>query len=120
MTATIMIHDAMKPFARKLATDDGRDCSSLNFPMSAGGYVAIFMPIDVAQRIVAAWGDVSPSRFSLLAFVVDVRDYKPEVISGRSRDPQDDVPDLIEADTFYAFQADAEALIPKSKKEKAA
>ena len=55
MTATIMIHDATSPTAHHLATDDGRDASSLHFPIIGGGYVAIFMPFDVAQAMVAAW-----------------------------------------------------------------
>lgn len=49
----------------------------------------------------------------LLAFVEEVRDLRPKVISGRRRDPQDDQDDMIAADVLWDLQKDAEALIGK-------
>ena len=43
----------------------------------------------------------------LTVFIEELRDYKPEIHSGRMSDPQDDVPDVIEADVFLTFQEDA-------------
>ena len=120
MTATIMIHNATSPTAHQIATDDGRDASSLHFPIIGGGYVAVFMPFDVAQAMVAAWYAPPPGYDALLAFVEEVRDYRPDMISGRAHDPQDEVPDMIEANTFYAFQEDAAKLAPKPKEKDAA
>ena len=117
MTATIMVHNSASPYAVDLTSSDGRDASSLQFPIIGGGYVAIFMPFDVAQAMVAAWYAPPPGYDALLAFVEEVRDYRPDVISGRAHDPQDEAPDMIEADTFYAFQEDAAKLAPKAKKE---
>lgn len=57
-----------------------------------------------------------PSYDALIAFVEELRDHRPEVISGRRRDPQDDTPDMMPVDEFEAFQADAETLIGKRKK----
>lgn len=115
MTATIMIHDATRPYAQEIVGADGRESSSLQFAIIGGGYVAIFMPFDVAQAMVAAWYAPPPGYDALLAFVEEVRDYRPDVISRRAHDPQDEVPDMIEADTFYAFQEDAAKLAPKAK-----
>ena len=47
----------------------------------------------------------------LKGFAEEVRDYKPEIHSGRMSDPQDDVPDVIEADVFLTFQEDATAAL---------
>ena len=47
----------------------------------------------------------------LTAFIEELRDYKPEIHSGRMADPQDDVPDVIEADVFLTFQEDAKAAL---------
>lgn len=49
----------------------------------------------------------------LTAFIEELRDYKPEIHSGRMADPQDDVPDVIEAETFLLFQEDATDLLNK-------
>ena len=49
----------------------------------------------------------------LTAFIEELRDYKPEIHSGRMADPQDDVPDVIEAETFLLFQEDATTLLNK-------
>lgn len=49
----------------------------------------------------------------LTAFIEELRDYKPEIHSGRQQDPQDDVPDIMEADVFLAFQDDAIAALNK-------
>ena len=47
----------------------------------------------------------------LTSFIEEVRDFKPEIHSGRMADPQDDVPDVIEADVFLTFQEDAKAAL---------
>ena len=128
MTATIMIHGATAPFAQSLTGEGGIDCSSLHFPMADGGYVAVFMPHEVAQRMADAWNDYPPDMFDLLAanqalvtenarlvgFIEEVRDYKATVISGRhngNRDPQDDLDDMMPLDEFVAFQDDAAMLM---------
>ena len=49
----------------------------------------------------------------LRGFIEELRDYKPEIHSGRMADPQDDVPDMMEAETFLLFQEDATALLNK-------
>lgn len=49
----------------------------------------------------------------MTAFIEELRDYKPEIHSGRQHDPQDDVPDVIEAETFLLFQEDATTLLNK-------
>ena len=49
----------------------------------------------------------------MTAFIEELRDYKPEIHSGRMADPQDDVPDVIEAETFLLFQEDATTLLNK-------
>ena len=57
---------------------------------------------------------------TLTGFVEEVRDHKPEVISGRARDPQDDVDDMMPVGEFYAFQTDAEAIVGRKVKKVAA
>ncbi len=54
---------------------------------------------------------------ALEAFAEDVRDFTPEVISGRRHDPQNDVPDTMPVDEFYAFQAEAEAIVGAKRKK---
>jgi hypothetical protein len=49
----------------------------------------------------------------LRGFIEELRDYKVEIYSGRQHDPQDDVPDMMEAETFLLFQDDATALLNK-------
>mgnify|MGYP000229537861 CR=1 FL=1 len=51
----------------------------------------------------------------LTAFIEELRDYKPEIHSGRMSDPQDDVPDVMEAEVFITFQEDAIAALGESK-----
>ena len=56
---------------------------------------------------------------ALTAFVEDVRDDDPNIITGRhngNRDPQDEMPDLMEADSFRWHQDEAARLIPKPLK----
>ena len=49
----------------------------------------------------------------MTAFIEELRDYKPEIHSGRQQDPQDDAPDVMEADVFLSFQDDAIAALNK-------
>lgn len=58
----------------------------------------------------------APTYAALLAFVEEVRDCRPDVISGRRRDPQDDAPDMIDAEVLWTLQADATALVGKAVK----
>jgi len=44
-------------------------------------------------------------------FLEELRDFKPDVISGRAPDPQDDVDDLTPFYIFEAFQSDAADLL---------
>ena len=44
-------------------------------------------------------------------FIEELRDFKPEIHSGRQQDPQDDVPDVMEVETFVLFQEDAAELM---------
>lgn len=53
---------------------------------------------------------------ALLGFAEEVRDLRPDVVSGRATDPQDDVDDMISADVLRTLQADATALIGKKVK----
>ncbi len=53
---------------------------------------------------------------ALEAFVEEVRDLKPEVFTSRSRDPQDDTPDMIEHGYLVDLQYEAERLIGKNVK----
>jgi hypothetical protein len=113
MSMTVMVHAAGSPVA-KMANEA---TTWLHVPTECGGYVAIFMPYHVAEAMVAAFNGASVCNLdALIGFVEDVRDHKPEVISGRRRDPQDDTDDLMPLDEFEAFQADAEALVGKKRK----
>lgn len=56
-----------------------------------------------------------PRLDALIGFIEELRDHRPEVISGRRRDPQNDQDDLMPLGEFEAFQADAETLIGKRK-----
>ena len=53
---------------------------------------------------------------ALTGFVEAVRDHRPDVISGRAYDPQDDVDDMMWIGDFYAFQTDAEAIVGRKVK----
>ena len=75
----------------------------------------------------AAWIDALPTQGGnmsaptyeqLAALVVELRDHKATVISGRRRNPEDDVDDLMPWAEFEAFQDDAARLIPKLPKAK--
>jgi hypothetical protein len=113
MSTTVMMHAAGSPVA-KMANEA---TTWLHFPTECGGYVAIFMPMHVAEAMVAAFNEASvPGYDALIGFVEEVRDHKPEVISGRRRDPQDDTDDLMPLPEFEAFQADAEKLVGKKRK----
>jgi hypothetical protein len=113
MSMTVMVQAAGSPVA-KMANEA---TTWLHFPTECGGYVAIFMPMHVAEAMVAAFNGASVCNLdALIGFVEEVRDHKPEVISGRRRDPQDDTDDLMPLDEFEAFQADAEALVGKKRK----
>jgi hypothetical protein len=113
MSMTVMVHAANSPVA-KMANEA---TTWLHFPTECGGYVAIFMPMHVAEAMVAAFNGASvPGYDALLGFVEEVRDHKPEVISRRRRDPQDDTDDLMPLPEFKAFQADAESLVGKKQK----
>ena len=111
-----MVHTAAAPVAKMADTTT----SWLHFPTECGGYVAIFMPYHVAEAMVAAFNGASVCNLdALIGFVEELRDHKPEVISGRhngNRDPQDDTDDLMPLNEFEAFQADAEALVGKKRK----
>jgi len=108
-----MVHTDAAPVAKMADTTT----SWLHFPTECGGYVAIFMPSHVAEAMVAAFNEASvPGYDALFGFTEEVRDHKPEVISGRRRDPQDDTDDLMPLPEFEAFQADAEALVGKKRK----
>lgn len=61
----------------------------------------------------AAYTEQAAEIERLTAFIEELRDYKPEIHSGRQHDPQDDVPDVIEAETFLLFQEDATTLLNK-------
>lgn len=50
---------------------------------------------------------------ALEAFIEEVATAKPEIISGRAHNPEDDLPDYMEADWFLDFQADARKLMEK-------
>jgi hypothetical protein len=113
MSATVMVHAAFSPVA-KMANEA---TTWLHFPTECGGYVAIFMPMHVAEAMVAAFNAASvPGYDALIGLIEELRDHKPEVISGRRRDPQDDTDDLMPLNEFEAFQADAEALVGKKRK----
>lgn len=79
----------------------------------------IFMPAPACRSVADAYTAAiagGPSYADLLAFVEEVRDHKPCVISGRDtfdRSGQSDVDDMMPVDEFYAFQSDAEKLAPK-------
>jgi hypothetical protein len=89
--------------------------ASLTFLCSVGT-LSLLMPKPVAEAMMAAFNAASvPGYDALLGFIEEVRDHKPEVISGRRRDPQDDTDDLMPLPEFEAFQADAEKLIGKRK-----
>ena len=112
MTATIMIHNGEDtPIADHLI-GSGVDTGVLRFGDGKGTICNVFMPVAKAFAMADCWKD-RPSYYDLLAFIEEVRDCRPDLISGRARDPQDDVADMIEADVLLAFQADAEALIGK-------
>ena len=53
----------------------------------------------------------------LVAFVEEVRDCRPDTYSGRAHDPQDDVPDMIDASWLDAMQEDATALVGSKPKK---
>lgn len=113
MSMTVMVQAAGSPVA-KMANEA---TTWLHFPTECGGYVAIFMPMHVAEAMVAAFNGASVCNLdALIGFVEEVRDHKPEVISGRRRDPQDDTDDLMPLNEFEVFQADAEALVGKKRK----
>jgi hypothetical protein len=115
MSMTVMVHAAGSPVA-KMANEA---TTWLHFPTECGGYVAIFMPMHVAEAMVAAFNGASVCNLdALIGFVEEVRDHKPTIHSGRhkSGDPAWDEDDLMPLDEFEVFQADAEALVGKKRK----
>lgn len=81
------------------------------------GTLSLLMPKPVAVAMMAAFnagGDEGSAAF--VSFIEELRDHKPEVISGRRRDPQDDQDDLMPLPEFEAFQADAEKLVGRKRK----
>jgi hypothetical protein len=115
MSATIYVHKLSAPTVSKFSGYD-----TLNFRVSGGSDLALFLPPGVAEAMMAAFNASSvPGYDALLGFVEEVRDHRPEVISGRhngNRDPQDDQDDLMPLDEFEAFQSDAEKLVGKKQK----
>jgi hypothetical protein len=115
MSMTVMVHTEAAPVAKMADTST----SWLHFPTEGGGYVAIFMPMHVAEAMMAAFNAASvPGYDALLGFVEEVRDHKPTIHSGRhkSGDPAWDEDDLMPLDEFEVFQADAEGLVGKKRK----
>ncbi len=115
MSMTVMVHPEDSPVA-KMA---GEATAWLHFPTECGGYVAIFMPMHVAEAMVAAFNGASvPGYDALLGFVEEVRDHKPTIHSGRhkSGDPAWDEDDLMPLNEFEVFQADSEKLVGKKRK----
>lgn len=121
MSLTINLHGLTEVRAEFLIADAGAlNCSNLQLS-DGNSTVTVFMPYDIAAAMAAAYAAAkTPGYQALLGFAEEVRDCSPDVISGRSRDPQDDVPDMIEADVLWNFQADAETLIGKRQKAVAA
>jgi hypothetical protein len=116
MTATLYVHDISNP-----RVDHQPHITGLTFQIKGGSDLCIFLPRPVAEAMMAAFNaEIFTGYDALRAFIEELRDHKPEVISGRCRDPQDDVPDLMPLDEFAAFQADAEKLVGKKQKGKAA
>ena len=60
---------------------------------------------------VAASQKLAAENARLVDFVSELADYKPTIISGRRRDPQDDVDDMMPLPEFEAFQDDARAFL---------
>jgi hypothetical protein len=90
--------------------------ASLTFLCSAGT-LSLLMPKPVAVAMMAAFNaGGNEDSAALVSFIEELRDHKPEVISGRRRDPQDDTDDLMPVNEFEAFQADAEKLVGKKRK----
>ncbi len=106
-----IIDNLRSPFICDLGTN-----ASLTFLCSAGT-LSLLMPKPVAEAMAAAFNAASvPGYDALIGFIEEVRDHRPDVISGRRRDPQDDTDDLMPLPEFEAFQADAEKLIGKKQK----
>lgn len=97
---------------------DGR-CTLFVTPQQAEAVADIF---NGNSAILAANAALAAQNADLLAFVQEIIDLKPEVISGRNpRDlsGQSDEGDMIAADVLFDLQQDAAKLLPTSKKEAA-
>ena len=85
------------------ATRIGSGASWLTITADNGCSVTVFMAFDKAQAMADAFNGVG----QLIDLAEELRDHKPEVISGRSSNPEDDVDDMMALHTFEAFQQDA-------------
>ena len=54
---------------------------------------------------------LAAERDALQAFAEEVRDAKPEIHSGQAHDPQDTMPDMVDAEWFETWQDDANTLL---------
>ena len=99
--------------------EESEGVSWLRLRAEDGSHVCIFMPMNCAIAMQDAFtGATAAANAAMVAFIEEVRDFRPDVISGRAHDPQDDLDDMMLVDQFYALQEDAEQIIgPKPKKE---
>ncbi len=70
-----------------------------------------YVAADLHNQVLAANAQLAARLADLTAFVAELRDWQPEVISGRRRDPQDDVDDMTPVGPVYDWQAEAKKLL---------